>query len=310
MRENQPQTKRLNMNTSKIGISLAFLVVLIVWSTTPLAIQWSSVDAPFTSALLRMVIGVLFCLLALSIMTTKLPFHAAARRVYAFSGAAIFINMSLFYAAAQLIPSGWIAVLFGLSPIFTGLFSALVEPETRLTPARIGGILLGFGGLYLVFSAGLNAEDASLAGIACAVIATILASGTSVVTRQLVKPLDLSGMQISTGSLLVAVPLFALTAWLAEPTLDLQFTNKAAASILYLGLVGTGIGFTLYYYLLKHISASRIALISLITPISALSVGSWLNNEPLVAEVWLGASMVCIGLLLYQFKPKLGLRKL
>jgi drug/metabolite transporter (DMT)-like permease len=47
-----------------------------------------------------------------------------------------------------------------------------------------------------------------------------------------------------------------------------------------------------------------------VTPISALSVGSWLNNEPLVPEVWMGAALVCIGLLLYEFKPKLGLRKL
>jgi len=81
-------------------------------------------------------------------------------------------------------------------------------------------------------------------------------------------------------------------------------------AIFYLGLIGTGVGFTLYYYLLKRVSASRIALITLVTPITALTVGSWFNNEVLVPEVWMGASLVCAGLLLYEFKPKLGLRKL
>jgi len=185
----------------------------------------------------------------------------------------------------------------------------MVEPESKLTPSRVIGILLGIGGLYLVFSAGLKVEDASIKGIVLVLLAVLISSSTSVITRQLVKPLSLSGMQITTGSLIVTIPLFMLTAWLSEPNFQ-GFTNKAILSILYLGIIGSGVGFTLYYFLLKHTSANRVALITLVTPISALSLGSWLNNEPLVGEVWLGAAMVCIGLLLYEFKPKLGLRKL
>jgi drug/metabolite transporter (DMT)-like permease len=248
-------------------------------------------------------------------MSSKFRVDPAARKVYLVGGLSIFVCMSLFYAAAQLIPSGWIAVLFGLSPLTTGLFSALVEPETRLTPTRLFGLSLGLGGLYLVFSAGLNFAEASIEGVILTLIAVLISSATSVITRQLVKDLDLPGMQITTGSLIVAIPFFVVASLLLEPQLSLSFTNinftnKAWSAILYLGLIGTGVGFTLYYYLLKHVSASRIALITLVTPISALSVGSWLNNEPLVPEVWMGAALVCIGLLLYEFKPKLGLRKL
>lgn len=212
--------------------------------------------------------------------------------------------------AAQQIPSGWIAVLFGISPLTTGLFSAMVEPESKLTPSRVIGLMLGLAGLYLVFSAGLNFADASIKGIIITLIAVLLSSGTSVIIRQLVKGLDLPGMQITTGSLIVAIPFFAVVVLLFEPELNFDFTQKAWNAIFYLGLIGTGVGFTLYYYLLKHVSANRISLIALVTPISALSVGSWLNNEPLVPEVWMGASLVCIGLLLYEFKPKLGLGKL
>jgi len=298
------------MKLHNIKLFLAFLIVLVIWSTTPLAIQWSSIDQPMTSVLIRMVIGVIFCGGVLLLFTTSLPFHAAAMRIYIFSGVSIFVGMSLFYIAAQKIPSGWIAVLFGLSPLTTGIFSAMVEPETKLNASRTTGILLGFAGLYLVFSAGLNAEEASLLGISITLLATIISSATSVLTRQLVKHLDLSGMQITTGSLLVATPLFALSAFLSNPSMDVSFSDKAFASTLYLGLIGTGVGFTLYYFLIRHISASRISLITLITPISALSIGGWLNNEPLVNEVWIGAGLVCAGLLLYEFKPKLGLRKL
>lgn len=298
------------MNFEKLSIPLAFIAVLIIWSTTPLAIQWSATEAPMTSALIRMIIGVLFCLAVLGLTTNKLPLSPQAIRIYVFSGLSIFMCMSLFYIAAQLIPSGWVAVLFGLSPLATGVFSAMVEPETKLTTSRIIGVLLGFAGLYLVFSAGLNIEEASLSGVIYTVVATILSSATSVITRQLVKSETLSGMQITTGSLIVAIPFFALTAFLVQPGLNVQFSERSLISILYLGLIGTGVGFALYYFLLKNITANRIALITLITPIASLSIGNWLNNEPLVAEVWIGASLVCAGLLLYEFKPKLGLRKL
>lgn len=298
------------MTFEKISIPLTFLVVLIIWSTTPLAIQWSSVEAPMASALLRMTIGMLFTLAIITVLGTKLPYGRAELRVYAFSGVVIYVNMALFYSAAQLIPSGWIAVLFGLSPLFTGVFASFVEPEARLTATKLFGLLLGVLGLYLVFAAGTSLQEASVLGVCLVVVATLVASSSSVITRQLVKPLDITGIQITTGSLMVAVPLFAITTLVTESSFSFKFSDRALAATLYLGFIGTGIGFTLYYFLLKRISASRIALITLVTPITGLSVGSWFNGEPLVGEVWTGAALVCTGLLIYEFKPRLGLRKL
>jgi len=273
-----------------------------------------------TSASLRMVIGLVFCGSIVLLMSwgfifkdnkpQALQIDAIALKVYLVGGLSIFICMSLFYAAAQLIPSGWIAVLFGLSPLTTGLFTAMVEPENKLTISRIIGLSLGLAGLYLVFSAGLSFEDASIEGVVFVLIAVVISSGSSVITRQLVKDITLPGMQITTGSLILALPCFIVSVLIQEPELDFNFTEKAWKAIVYLGLIGTGVGFTAYYYLLKHVSANRIALITLITPISALSVGSWLNNEPLLPEVWMGAALVCVGLLMYEFKPKLGLRRL
>lgn len=294
----------------KVALPFAFLVVLMIWSTTPLAIKWSSTTSPLTSVLLRMLIGGSFCALTLFLFNPKLPLHKVARLIYLVGGLSIFVCMTLFYIASRHIPSGWVAVLFGLSPLSTGLFSAMVEPEARLTPSRIFGLLLGLSGLYLVFSAGLNFEDASLLGVILVVAATLISSATSVISRQLMNNQALSGMQITTGSLLVAIPCFAVSAMIFEPGFNINFSTRAFSAMIYLGFIGTGIGFTLYYYLLKRVSANRLSLVTLVTPITALTAGSIFNNEPLVPEIWMGASLVCTGLLLYEFTPKLGLRKL
>jgi len=194
--------------------------------------------------------------------------------------------------------------------LLTGLVSSFVEPENKLTSIRVLGILFGLTGLFLVFYTGLNVNEASLIGVIYSLIGTLLSSITSVITRQLVKPMQLSGMQVTTGSLIVALPFFALAAWLSPSSFDAQLSTRALWSTIYLGLIGTGVGFSLYYYLLKHTSATNVSLIALVTPITALILGSWLNAEPLIANVWIGAGLVCFGLILYEFKPKLGLRKL
>ena len=293
----------------KLSVPLAFLAAILIWSTTPLAVQWSSGNAPLTSVLLRMVLGASFCGLIMFAKRTYLPLDRAARNLYLVSGLSIFGAMSLIYWGAQSIPSGWIAVIYGLSPLFTGLFSLFIEPERQLTPARIFGILLGFFGLYLVFKAGLSINENTINGVIILVISVIISSSSAVLARQLASKIDLSGMQITMGGLIVAIPLFFISALIFDPITDISYSSKAVASILYLGIIGTGIGFSLYYFLLKNTSASNVSMITLITPITALFIGSWLNNEPVIADIWVGAGCVCLGLLLYQYKPRYGFRK-
>ncbi len=289
---------------------MAFLAVLIIWTTTPLAIQWSSAGAPMTSAFYRMTIGMVFCLVVLLISQGRPPLTGRAKHIYLVGGVSIYLGTVLFYSSAQLIPSGWVAVVFGLSPLITGVFSAMVEPESKLTVQRFVGLILGLSGLGLVFSAGLKLEEASIVGIAYSGVAVLITSAASVYSRQLVRDQGLSGLQITTGSLVVAFPLFLLTAALIAPGFAVTFSRTSLYGIVYLGLLGSGVGFTLYYFLLTKVSASKISLIGLVTPITALTLGAFLNNEPVIANVYYGAILVCTGLVLYEFKPRLGLRRL
>ena len=263
-----------------------------------------------TSVFYRMLIGTVFCVVAMQLTQGMPKLTKSVVKIYLVGAVSIYLGSTMFYRSAQLIPSGWVAVIFGLSPLITGFFSAMVEPEAKLTPARLLGLTLGLSGLALVFSAGLNVEDASIVGIGYSVFAVIVSSATSVLTRQMVKDQEITGLQITSGSLLASLPFFIITVLYVSPGFSAEFSNKAIYGMIYLGLLGSGVGFTLYYFLLKHISASKISLVALITPITALTLGAWLNNEPIVVRVYYGAVLVCIGLILYEFKPKLGLRHL
>ncbi|MHB1062865.1 MAG: DMT family transporter, partial [Thiobacillus sp.] len=112
-----------------------------------------------------------------------------------------------------------------------------------------------------------------------------------------------SALAITTGSLGVATPLFVL-AWLVADAARLppDTTLRAGAAIVYLGVLGSVVGFTLYYYVIKHLDAGRVALIMLVTPVAALLLGQTLNHERIPALGWAGIALIGAGLLLYEWQ--------
>lgn len=60
-------------------------------------------------------------------------------------------------------------------------------------------------------------------------------------------------------------------------------------------------GFILFFYVLKHAEASRVGLIPLVTPVSALIFGSLLNQETIPNVVWSGTGLILLGMSFYQW---------
>jgi drug/metabolite transporter (DMT)-like permease len=91
--------------------------------------------------------------------------------------------------------------------------------------------------------------------------------------------------------------------------LPTEIPPRALASIVYLGVLGTTVGFALYMYLLKRLPVATLTLVTLITPATALILGQLLNNETVGVEVWYGAGLITAGLMVHQFGHRLGLAK-
>ena len=75
--------------------------------------------------------------------------------------------------------------------------------------------------------------------------------------------------------------------------------TQAGMAMLYLGVFGSALGFTLYFYLLKNLEANRVSLITLMTPVIALILGQMLNGEVISQEVLYGSSLIIIGLVMH-----------
>jgi drug/metabolite transporter (DMT)-like permease len=133
-----------------MSVPATYLTVILIWSTTPLAIKWSAEGAGFAFAVAsRMAIGLAVAALILAVWHVGVPLHRRARMSYLAGGLTMFLAMILTYWAAQYIHSGLISVLFGISPLITGVFALVWLEEDALTRLKVAGMVLGVIGLGL-----------------------------------------------------------------------------------------------------------------------------------------------------------------
>ncbi len=283
-----------------MSLPAAFVSVVLIWSTTPLAIKWSSLGIGFSFAVFaRMAIGVLLCIALLALFRIRFPLHRKARMAYVAGGVSMFAAMALTYWSAQYVSSGMIAVLFGLSPLITSLGAMLWLEEETLSRNKVAGMLLGVLGLVMVFYGGLDLGSNAGFGIVTLLCAVTAQSLGLVWVKRIGD--DSPPLAMTCGTLTVSLPLFLLAWFVLDGHVPHGAPQQSIAATLYLGVFGSVLGFALYYYLIKHMDTARVALITLITPVMALLLGHTLNDEVILPQVWLGTASIVLGLALHQW---------
>lgn len=282
-------------------VSIAYLAVLLIWSTTPLGIVWSSETInPAMAVLLRMLIAVILGSLIIFVTKIELPWHEQAIRLYSFSALGIFGGMSFSYLAAGYISSGILSLAFGLAPVFSAILARRILAEPKISAVRKLSMLLSFIGLALVCADNFSLKGDSIYGLVFILTAVFLFSLSGV----LVKSVSLAIHPLSTtvGALTVSLPLFIANWLLLDGSVEVSnWQLRSVWATIYLGVFGSLIGFFAYFFVLQRLTASTVALITLVTPIIALSLGAVLNDEVISNKIMIGAFLIILGLAIYHW---------
>ncbi len=288
-----------------MSVIIAYLIVVLIWSTTPLGIVWSSeFVSPTLAVTSRMLIALIIGIPILRLTKTPLPRHRQALKLYAYSGGGIFSGMLLAYLAAATVPSGMMSLTFGLAPIISGLLAQRILAEAKFSAIKKVAITSALLGLAIVCSSNLSLDNDSAIGIMLVLTSVFFFSLSGVMVKSI--DINIHPMATTIGALLFATPLFTLTWLLTDGSLPMaQWQHRSWWAILYLGIFGSLIGFIAYYYVLQKLPASTVSLITLITPVFALSLGGYLNNETISLTLIVGALFVIFGLTLFLWGDKL-----
>jgi drug/metabolite transporter (DMT)-like permease len=87
---------------------------------------------------------------------------------------------------------------------------------------------------------------------------------------------------------------FLLLFSLSEPAMP-KITLEIGASLLYLGLIGTVVGFVWYYDGIQKIGATRTAIFTNLVPVFAILLSVLLLHEEVIWFTWLGGILVLSG---------------
>lgn len=288
-----------------MAVFLAYVLVVLIWATTPLAIQWSSDSISFiAAALARMMIAVAFALPIVFALRRQL-FPPGAWKVYLAGSIGIFPNMPVVYWAAQFIPSGLVAVIFAMSPFVTGVLSLLILRENPFTVRRVMALVMALSGLLVIFYGQLRIDREGIYGIGGILLSCLLFSFSSVWMKRLNE--NTEAFTQMTGSLLFSLPGLMLTWWWLDGQFPHDFSHKTIGAVAYLAIFGSLLGYTLFFFILKRLSASVVSLVTLMTPLLALILGVWIADERFTLQLLIGVGMVILALVFYV---DLGLTRL
>jgi drug/metabolite transporter (DMT)-like permease len=282
--------------------SIAYIALIAIWSTTPIAIKWSAIDISFAGGIFwRILLSAFLAVIILKAKREVLFFRPGVWRYYAIGAMGIAPNFLLVYWSSQWIPSGLISVIFSAVPFLMGVLSYYWLGKNVFTPQRVFALLIAMVGIIVIFyDQLLSVGPEGAYGIAGMVLSVITFAISSTWLQSIGG--QVPALHTTTGSLCFSVPPLAIVWWLVDGSLPIDIGSRSAFAIIYLGVVGSLIGFFLYYFLLHRLSAYVVSTVGMISPVFALIIGATIANEVLGPRLIFGAIMVLFGLALYHMR--------
>ncbi|MFI9511474.1 EamA family transporter [Nocardia sp. NPDC052566] len=289
--------------TQRAGASVAGTLALtaltpIVWgSTYAVTTEFLPPDRPLFTALVR----ALPAGLALLAITRMLPRGRWIGRAAVLGLLNIGAFFPLLFLAAYRLPGGIAGVLGAVGPMFALAFATVVLSE-KPTGRKVLAGLIGVLGVSLVVLKG-NAQLDAVGVIAGLAGAGSMSLGTVLTKRwgrpEGVGPLAMTGWQLTAGGLFIA-PL-ALIIEGAPPAMD----GRAVGGYLYLAVIGTAVAYWIWFRGISKVSATSVAFLGLLSPVSAAVIG-WVALGQALTPLQVSGMVVALGgTLLGQFTGSL-----
>lgn len=289
--------------TRRAYLSLA--LICIIWGTTYTAIKYAVMDfPPFLLVGIRQTAAGLL-LLTLAFLSGKI--QMPDRRyigLQALTGIATITGGNGFVTwGMQYVSSGLAAIIGSLTPVLVVLLSLAWHGKERIHGRMIMGVLLGFVGLALIFREGWQdfIRPEYRWGIAGCFASVFTWSLGTVMAKQWnspgVSPLLNAGLQITSGGLGGFIMSFFF-----DTSHTIHHSTQGWMAVVYLATIGSALAFTLYMFVLKHLSATISSLYTYINPVVAILLGWALLGEALTPWEVVGMALTILGVWIVNSK--------
>lgn len=270
----------------------------LIWGSTWLVIKVGlETVPPFLAAGLRFALASIVLYGMLLVRKENLPQGKVFWGLVVFLGLTAFsIPYALVYWGQRLIPSALASILFASYPFFVALFSHAFLPNEKMNGLKVFAVLLGFTGVFIIFSGELSFDAGIAIGGMLAIVGSALIQAISLVFLkkygETYSPISVNFVSMSMGAVLLLVGSAA-----TEDYANVAFGSTAVLSIVFLAVFGNVVAFVAYFWLVKHIETVFLSMTSFVTPIISVALGALVLDEVLSPRIVGGAILVLCGIL-------------
>ena len=277
---------------------LAFGIIYFAWGSTFLAIRVGVHEiAPLLLATMRFLTAGLILLGWVLLRGERWP-RGREWASASLLGALIFVgDYGLLFWAEQRVPSGIAAVMMATIPAFIAVAEIFVLRTLRFSWRLGGALLIGLAGVAVLMSRSLHVSGAPVdaMGAVALIVASMFWAIATVLSRKMTLPQSKvmsSAMQMVAGGLLL---LIASAARGEIAAFHAAGVSRAAwASLVYLIVVGSIIGFTAYVWLLHRESPTKVGTYAYVNPVVAVLLGYVAGGEPLGLRTMMGTLLILV----------------
>ncbi len=277
---------------------LLFGLLGFFWGSSYLFIR-IAVDAdmaPFTLVTLRLAIGFVLLASVVAVARERLPREARTYgHLLVIAVLSVALPFSLISWAEQSVASSLAAVINGAIPLMVIVIAAAVLPDEPFTTPRVVGLLVGFVGVAILvgFDPGVLAGTSVLPALALLGSTTSYAAGGVYARRYLqgVKPMITAFFEVG-----FALVMAAILATLLDGGIRLPSQTDAIFAVIWLGLLGSGLAFLIFFRLLGRWGATRTSLVAYVMPAVGLVLGALVLHEAIDLRIVLGTALVIAGI--------------
>ncbi len=290
------------MKSEKSLIIIGFILISIIWGSTWLAIKIGlNSISPFYGIAIRFSIASLILFLILKIRHEEIPLDKKSISLYLNLAILSFsFPFALVYWGEQYIASGLASVLFGVYPFMVAIGSHFFLKSEKLNVYKMFGIIFGFIGIVLIFWSDIKFGQSNIIGMAAILVSTIMQGASLVMLKRANH--QINPMSLTFGGMFLSLFIMYPMAFIFEDFSKLIFDMKGVYPILYLGTFGTVVTFVVYYWLMKRVEIVYLSLVSFVTPVLAVLLGTILLREKLSQSIFFGAAFVLLGILIANLK--------
>ncbi len=185
------------------------------------------------------------------------------------------------------------------------LGACIFRDTTQWTLLKIGGLLLGFLGIVIIFLPSITQGESDVVGVTAIMGMAISYAVGSLITQHMIYSkirvsFETNLFQQHVASVLtLMVASLALESW---PAVSVVLETKMMLAFLYLGLVATSFAWIIYFYLIREWGAVRTASVMYIVPVLAIVWDLlFLHIVPVASEL-IGAAAILSGVVLVQWR--------